>query len=184
VPCAAHAVAQSVLRALPSRDGRYVVTLDLDSRARIWPGDGGPPIKTLQNVASVAFSPSGNELLVADGEATARILQASDGKEIGLLRGHTDIVNDARFSPEGDLIVTSSDDGTVRVWQTATDGAVAALAASGFSHREPTSLREAMLASDGRLVTVSDGGVRLYACEPCLGAQRLKALAKERLATR
>jgi WD40 repeat protein len=173
-----------VLRALPSRDGRYVVTLDLDGRARIWPGDGGRPIKRLQNVASVAFSPNQDELLVADGEATARILQASDGKEIGLLRGHTDIVNDARFSPKGDLIVTSSDDGTVRVWQTATSGTVAALAASGFSFGEPTPLREAMLAADGRLVTVSDGGVRLYACEPCLGAKRLEALAKERLGTR
>jgi WD40 repeat protein/energy-coupling factor transporter ATP-binding protein EcfA2 len=173
-----------VLRALPSRDGRYVVTLDLDDTARIWRGDGGSPIKTLKNVASVAFSPSGNELLVAGGEATARILQASDGREIGLLRGHTDIVNDARFSPKGDLIVTSSDDGTVRVWQTATNGTVATLAASGFSYGEPTSLREAMLAADGRLVTLSDGGVRLYACEPCLGAKRLKALAKERLGTR
>jgi WD40 repeat protein len=169
---------------LPSRDGRYVVTLDLDGRARIWPGVGGPPIKTLQNVASVAFSPNDDELLVADGEATARILQASDGKETGLLRGHTDIVNDARFSPKGDLIVTSSDDGTVRVWQTATNGTVAALAASGFSYGSPTSLREAMLAADGRLVTVSDGGVRLYACEPCLGAKRLETLAKERLASR
>ncbi len=173
-----------VLRALPSRDGRSVVTLDLDETARIWRGRGGPPIKTLKNVASVAFSPSGNELLVADGEATARILQASNGKEIGLLRGHTDIVNDARFSPKGDLIVTSSDDGTVRIWQTATNGAVATLAASGFSYGSPTSLQEAMLATDGRLVTVSDGGVRLYACEPCLEAKRLTALAKERLAAR
>ena len=172
-----------ILRALPSRDGRYVVTLDLDRRARIWPGDGGRPIKRLQNVASVAFSPSGNDLLVADGEATARIVRASTGKEI-LLRGHTDIVNDARFSPRGDLIVTSSDDGTVRVWQTATNGTVATLAASGFSYGSPISLQEAMLAANGRLVTVSDGGVRLYACEPCLGAKRLTALAKERLAAR
>jgi WD40 repeat protein len=172
-----------VLRALPSRDGRYVVTLDLDSRARIWHGDGGRPIKTLQNVASVAFSPSDDELLVADGDATARILPASGGQPT-LLRGHTDIVNDARFSPKGDLIVTSSDDGTVRVWQTATNGTVATLAASGFSYGSPTGLLEAMLAADGRLVTVSRGGVRLYACEPCLGAKRLEALAKERLASR
>jgi WD40 repeat protein len=165
-----------VLQASVSRDGRFVATLDLDATARIWRGDGGPPIRTLENAASVAFSPDGEHVLVADGEATARILRASDGEELGLLRGHTDTVNDAAFNEQGDLIVTAGDDGTVRVWQAATNGAVAVVRPS------PQSAWEAMLAADGRLVVSSEDGVRLYACEPCLGPARLRALAKERLA--
>jgi WD40 repeat protein len=104
-----------------------------------------------------------------------RILRPSDGAEIGLLRGHTDIVNSARFSPEGDLIVTAGEDGTARVWQAATNGTVAVVTPS----RSPAV--DAMLAADGRLVTVGDDGVRLYACEPCLQPARLRALAKDRL---
>jgi WD40 repeat protein len=100
----------------------------------------------------------------------------SDGAEVGTLRGHTDTVNDARFGPPGDLIVTAGADGWVRVWQAETNGTVAELTPSG----EPA--LEAMLAPNGRLIIVSEDAVRLYSCEPCLDPARLRALAKERLA--
>jgi WD40 repeat protein len=167
-----------VLRASLSGDGRFVATLDLDGTARIWRSDGGAPIRTLKNVATLAFSPNGEQLLVAGGEATVRILRPSDGAEIGLLRGHTDVVNSARFNLEGDLIVTAGQDGTARVWQAATNGTVAVLTPSA------SPVVDAMLAADGRLVTASSDRVRLYACEPCLQPARLRALAKERLESR
>jgi WD40 repeat protein len=166
-----------VLEVHVSRDGRSVATLGLDETARIWHADGGRPIRTLWNAASVALSADGEHVLVADGEATVRILRAKDGAEIGLLRGHTDTVNDARFGPRGDLIVTAGQDGWVRVWQAATNGTVAELTAS----REPA--LQAMLAADGRLIVVSEDAVRLFSCEPCLEPARLRALAKERLAS-
>jgi WD40 repeat protein len=41
-------------------------------------------------------------------------------REAGVLRGHTGDVNTARFSSDGRLVVTSSDDRTARVWDVAT----------------------------------------------------------------
>jgi WD40 repeat protein len=166
-----------VLHASFSGDGRVIATLDLNGTARIWHSDGGAPIRTLKNVATVAFSPKGDQLLVGGGEATVRILRPSDGAELGLLRGHMDVVNDARFSPDADLIVTAGNDATARVWHAATNGTVAVVTPSWGA------VVQAMLAADGRLITVSDDGVRLYACEPCLRPARLQALAKERLAS-
>ncbi|TVP66863.1 MAG: hypothetical protein EA342_10720 [Leptolyngbya sp. LCM1.Bin17] len=32
------------------------------------------------------------------------------------LEGHADVVTSATFTPEGDRVVTASDDGTTRVW--------------------------------------------------------------------
>jgi WD40 repeat protein len=180
-----------VLEASFSRDGRYVATLEAsfrrergfvvpegeDATARIWRSDGGRPIQTMKNAATVAFSPNGEQLLVAGGDATVRIFRPSDGAQTGLLRGHTSIVNSARFSAAGDLIVSASADGSTRVWQPATGGTVAVLTPSRAA------LVDAMLAADGRLVTVGEDGVRLYSCEPCLEPAPLRALAEERLAS-
>ena len=109
-----------------------------------------------------------------------QIVGTSDGQDVRLLRGHTDVVNDARFAPKGDLVVTAGagDDKTVRLWQAETNGPIAVFTPS------VSPVLRAMLAADGRLVTVSEDGVRLYACEPCLTPDQLRALAKERLAAR
>jgi hypothetical protein len=44
-----------------------------------------------------------------------------------ILQGHTDIVNSAVFSPDGQRIVTASDDHTARVWNAASDQLLATL---------------------------------------------------------
>jgi WD40 repeat protein len=174
-----------VVQALLNKDGDRVATLDQNGVARLWSGDGGPPLRTLWQVGTIAFSPDGTQLLAGGGKATGQIVRTSDGQNVGLLRGHTDVVNDAQFAPEGDLVVTAAgsgsgfpEDNTVRLWQAETSGPIAV-----FSPSVSPVLR-ATLAADGRLVTVSDDGVRLYVCEPCLRPERLRAIAKERLAAR
>jgi WD40 repeat protein len=168
-----------VLQASFSHDGRYVATLDLEGTARIWHDNGGRPIRTLKNVASVVFSTRVDQVLVGGGDATASVLPAGGGPKVALLRGHRHAVNDATFSPQGDLVVTASQGGSVRVWQAATNGTVATV-----TPLRANEVLEAMLAADGRLVIVSADGVRLYSCEPCLRPAQLLALARKRLASR
>jgi len=66
-------------------------------------------------IASVSFSPDGNEIVTSSGDSTAR-LWMSDGQLVKELRGHTRPLVLALFSPDGKFVVTASADNTVRVW--------------------------------------------------------------------
>jgi WD40 repeat protein len=48
------------------------------------------------------------------------MLQAGDGREVAVLRGHTDAVDAIAFTPDGKRVVTGSFDHTARVWEVAT----------------------------------------------------------------
>ncbi|HUS66032.1 MAG TPA: hypothetical protein VMZ28_15875, partial [Kofleriaceae bacterium] len=75
-----------------------------------------------------------------------------------VLRGHTDFVRDARFSPDGRTIATISDDRTARLWDTATGRERHVLR----GHTDW--VRAVAFSPDGRsLLTVSwDGTARLW----------------------
>jgi WD40 repeat protein len=47
---------------------------------------------------------------------TARIWDVATGKEYFTLTGHRDAVTSAAFSPDGRQVVTTSWDGTARLW--------------------------------------------------------------------
>jgi WD40 repeat protein/serine/threonine protein kinase len=67
-----------------------------------------------------AFSPDGRRIVTASHDTTARIWDASTGREILQLRGHTGRVWSAVFSPDGRRVVTASFDDTARIWDAAT----------------------------------------------------------------
>ena len=61
------------------------------------------------------FSSDGQRI-ISWWSKVASIRNVSSGKEIGLLRGHTDEVTSAAFSPNDSLVVTTSKDKTARLW--------------------------------------------------------------------
>ena len=84
----------------------------------------------------------------------ARVWDVGTGKEIAVLRGHTDRVVSAAFSPDGGKIVTASDDKTARVWDVVTGKQLALLEGDAYS------LASAAFSPDGqRVLTVSAGTV-------------------------
>jgi WD40 repeat protein/serine/threonine protein kinase len=116
-------------------------------------------------VESAAFSPDGGRIVMAsmdsmrsedgtDSEVrTVRVWDAAMGASVAELKGHTDEVLSADFSPDGTRIVTASKDGTSRVWDAATGANLAEL--KGHTG----SVASATFSPDGtRIVTASDDG--------------------------
>ena len=69
---------------------------------------------------SVAFSPDGKLLFVGLVNGTGTFLSTEDWKPAGPgIRGHGQRILNARFTPEGRTLATSSADGTVQLWDVA-----------------------------------------------------------------
>ena len=71
-------------------------------------------------VMSAAIDPSGETVVTASGDKTARLWDARTGELKRALEGHTRWVNSAAFNPSGDTVVTASEDKTARLWDART----------------------------------------------------------------
>ncbi|MHC5049810.1 MAG: WD40 repeat domain-containing protein [Planctomycetota bacterium] len=106
---------QPVRMAYARRDGGKVFTLT-EQRACIYATDGRltaqwePPAA----IAGVRWAPAQDRLL-ARSESAARLRDAR-GRELAVLKLHTAPLTEARFSLDGDLIVTTSRDGWAILW--------------------------------------------------------------------
>jgi WD40 repeat protein len=93
-----------------------------------------------------------------------------------IMRGHTDQINSATYSPDGNLVVTASRDGTARVW----DAHTGRLAADLRGHtREVTG---AAFSPDGRLIVTASEDNTARVWEPGTGRQ-LTELRGHRIGT-
>jgi WD40 repeat protein len=134
-----------VLTVAVSSDGKRIATGDEDRTARIWDATTGRQILTLRghtgSVWAVAFSPDGKRVVTGSFDGTAgvseltfscdnnrislgrgdvRVWDTTTGREILTLQGHTGPVWSAAFSPNGQRIVTGSQDGTASIWDATT----------------------------------------------------------------
>ena len=72
-------------------------------------------------VWSVAFSPSGRQVVSGSDDNTIRIWNVEGGKEDKRLSGHSHAVRSVAWSPNGERIVSGSADRTIRVWKATGD---------------------------------------------------------------
>ncbi|MCJ7537720.1 MAG: hypothetical protein MUO57_19515, partial [Anaerolineales bacterium] len=108
-----------------SRDGRKIATLGLDQTVRIWNSNNGAQLFQFETYSllendSISWSSTGEQLLIA-GMHYHRIWDLSQSTP--LLEGHTDRILDAQYSPDAQLVATSSRDNTLRIWD-AVDGSL------------------------------------------------------------
>jgi DNA-binding SARP family transcriptional activator/WD40 repeat protein/class 3 adenylate cyclase/energy-coupling factor transporter ATP-binding protein EcfA2 len=116
---------------LPFEDPSYYVALSPDG-SLLYVGATDPPSVTVYQVATgqrqlfarvsgdrLEINPDGSLLAVAAGNEIL-VLDAATLKERGRLRGHTDRLKRLRFSHDGALLASASDDRTAIVWEVAT----------------------------------------------------------------
>jgi WD40 repeat protein len=143
-----------------SPDGRRVVTASDDTRAGIWDAGSGKLLTFLRGhlgpVYSAEFSPdpAGANILTASSDGTARLWSAGTdtGKSpavLDILRGEMGRVRSAALSPNGRLVLITSDDNKVVVWD----------AHTGMQYNLPHSaeVRSVAFSPDGQRIVTESG---------------------------
>lgn len=86
--------------------------------------------------------------------------------ELQKLEGHTNEVNAVAFSPDGSLLVSASDDETVRVWDASTGQEVQNLKVTGY-------INKLSFTPDGSALNTDRGRLRICAVDSSAGPSGL-----------
>lgn len=134
-----------------SPDGALVVTGSSDRKARMWDAKTGNLLavfdgKEYYDTFSTAFSPDSKSIVIADSVAVS--VWEVDTKSLRFsVEGQEGFANDAQFSPDGNLLVTASPDGTARLLDAQTGKLI-----SGELQANAGPLYSAAFSPDGKLV--------------------------------
>ncbi len=96
-----------------------VIFWDLETGEALWSSVGH-----WAAVTAMEFDESGEFLLTGGRDYKSRTLRVVGGKSTAIFEGHLATVNETAFGPQEGTIATVSDDGTLRVWETANQYAV------------------------------------------------------------
>jgi WD40 repeat protein len=139
----------------PSGAAETVFNYSTPARA----GEGGcpEPLNSYRRLGGRRV-PQSSRFVLVSADKTAKLYDGTSGLLLTTLKGHTDRVAAAAFSPDGSLIVTASADKTAKLWDATSGRLVTTLKA----HTE--AVRSARLSPDGsRVVTGSDAAtVKLW----------------------
>lgn len=92
---------------------------DVVSGREVMPFGNQPRPVTATSLRAVAYSPDGKTVASGDGqftESTVRLWDATTGRELKSLSGHSDSVTSISFSPDGLMVASGSQDQTVKLW--------------------------------------------------------------------
>ena len=100
-------------------DGKHVVSGSLDGTLRVWGVESGKGLQVMKanaGVHAVAVSPDGSRVAAACRDGMIRQYKLADGSTISEAEGHGGSARSILYSHDGTRIISSADDGTVRVW--------------------------------------------------------------------
>jgi WD40 repeat protein len=101
----------------------------------------------------VVFSPDGKR--VASGTIATRLWDVATGVELQKLEGHTRAISSIAFSPDGEVLATSSDDNTVRLWDIKAGAELRRLQGT-------SKVYSVFFSPSGKTLVSSDGALRIW----------------------
>ena len=148
-----------VLGAAFAPDGRTVVTGSTDGMIRTWAVASDPieavlDAPTGKPLRDVGFAPGGKRLVTASEDLTARVWDLESRSVLHVLphgSGDDAWVESARFSRDGQHVLTAGDDGTAKLWRATSGGPPLAT----LGEKGGPALYDAALSPDGRLVATA-----------------------------
>jgi WD40 repeat protein/energy-coupling factor transporter ATP-binding protein EcfA2 len=105
-----------------SPDGQTIASASWDKTIKLWRVTDGQLLKTLSGhtgrVYGISFSPNPSKAMIASSSNDGTIkLWNPDGRMLKTLSGHTDVIHNLSFSPDGQTLVSSSHDKTIKLWR-------------------------------------------------------------------
>jgi WD40 repeat protein len=161
-----------------SPDGRFIAATTLCGQTVVWDAYTARRISEFTEPVQVgltAFSADDIHLALGLNDGTIAIWDVRRRRPAHVLAGHTSAIGTVFYNPDGKLLISTSFDGTARIWDTAR-GRVLRI----FPH----SLGGGGFSPDGKLVAITDpqGVVRFWdGCADCGNVKALLAIAKQRV---
>ncbi|RKU29506.1 hypothetical protein C6497_06245 [Candidatus Poribacteria bacterium] len=105
-------------------DGKTLISGSWDYTIRFWDADTGEYRKTIEWVTISCLALSADGKILAAGSVfsgdnvynSIRLWDIKTGKVLNTLYGHTNSISSVNFSPNGEMLVSSSHDGIVILW--------------------------------------------------------------------
>jgi eukaryotic-like serine/threonine-protein kinase len=118
---------EAVLRVVFSPDDRLLVSLSSHA-VKVWGAADGTELRTLGSVGGLnryglAISPNGKHVAVSTHDPAVTIWDVMTGEELQVFQGHTSVVKNVAFSPDGKWVASGAGDiarselGEVKVWE-------------------------------------------------------------------
>jgi WD40 repeat protein len=129
-----------------------------------------------EGISDVHFDARGARLLTASSDGTGRLWR-TDGETLAILRGHTQHVYKAVWSPDDRFIATASQDSSIRLWEASTGRLLTIISTHNNAVWD-------VAFSPGGAYLMSgseDGTAHIYACDVCTQTDSLLVLARERI---
>jgi len=98
-------------------DGRQIVTRHEGQTTRIWDAWTGEELPAAGSEVHATPSTNGPLSLIGSDSGIVRVVASPSGRELAELKGHRGRILSATLDPNGKRILTTSSDGTIRVWE-------------------------------------------------------------------